>query len=373
MELKDILPVRQVLLNPGPATTTDTVKLAQLGQDICPRDKAFGDQMFKICQDLAAFVGPITDYHTVLFGGSGTAGVEAMITSMVTKRLLIINNGAYGKRIGQICERYRIPYTYFDSNSIEPLSLDLLEEKIKSELQNGLSHLAIIHHETTSGLLNPLTEVGKLCKKYNLVYLVDAMSSYGAIPISMADSHIDALVSSSNKNIQGMAGVTFVIAHKNRLNELEKIEPRTYYLDLGDQYRSFQKTRQTRFTPPVQTLYALIQAIKETQEEGVENRYARYTKSWETLIQGMADLGLTYYVPKDHHSRIITAFEEPKGQGYDFEHMCDTLSKQHFTIYPGKLPSLPTFRIANIGAIDTSDIQAFLAALKVYLIDQKLI
>lgn len=373
MDLQDILPVRQILLNPGPATTTDTVKLAQLGADICPRDRQFGDQMFKICQDLAAFVGPITDYHTVLFGGSGTAGVEAMITSMVTKKLLIINNGAYGKRIGQICERYRIPYVSFDSSPIEPLDLALLEAKIKSELPNGLSHVAVIHHETTSGILNPLTEIGKLCKQHNLCYLVDAMSSYGAIPISMEDSHIDALVSSSNKNIQGMAGITFVIAKRDRLNELEKIEPRTFYLDLGDQYRSFQKTRQTRFTPPVQTLYALRQAIQETQDEGIENRYARYSKSWETLINGMANLGLSYYVVKEHHSRIITSFEEPKAAHYDFEHMCDTLSKQRFTIYPGKIQSLPTFRIANIGAIDHTDIEAFLDALKGYLIHQRLL
>jgi 2-aminoethylphosphonate-pyruvate transaminase len=198
---------------------------------------------------------------------------------------------------------------------------------------------------------------------------VDAISSYGAIPIDMETMNIGYLAASSNKNLQGMPGVAFVIADKSKLANLGSVSPKNYYLNLIAQYQFFAKTSQMRFTPPVQTLYALKQAIDELKLEGVEERYARYTKSWETLIAGITRLGLKHFINEEHHSKIVTALMEPDCAGYDFKEMHDYLYARGFTIYPGKLESLNTFRIANIGDINYLDIEAYLELLEQYLRD----
>jgi 2-aminoethylphosphonate-pyruvate transaminase len=191
------------------------------------------------------------------------------------------------------------------------------------------------------------------------------MSSYAAVPIDMKKENIHYLLASSNKNIQGMAGVGFVIGNIVSLEKLKKIKPRNFYLNLYAQYNNFIKTKQMRFTPPVQTLYALKQAIIETKEEGVENRYIRYSKSWEVLTSGLRELGLKYLVEDEYHSKIITSIFIPKG--VDFNLMHDYFYNKGFTIYPGKISDFDTFRIANIGEIDSVDIKNFLMELKFYL------
>ena len=355
---------RNILLNPGPATTTDTVKLAQVVPDICPREKEFGDVMEYISNELTSFVADNENYTTILFGGSGTAVVEAVISSVIdkNKNFLIVNNGAYGKRMTQIASRYKIDFVEFKSSPIEPIDINELEKTIK---ENNIDYLAVVHNETTTGLLNNLDEIGELSKKYNFELIVDAMSSFAAIPIDMKKQNISYLVASSNKNIQGMAGVGFVIANKNSLNRLKDVEPRSFYLSLYEQYQNFIKTHQMRFTPPVQTLYALKQAIIETKKEGIENRYKRYSKSWETLINGLKKLGLKYLVEDRYHSKIITSIFIP--DGVDFDKMHDYFHEKGFTIYPGKVEEFNTFRIANIGDIDYNDIEEFLKLLEGYL------
>ena len=196
---------------------------------------------------------------------------------------------------------------------------------------------------------------------------VVAMSSYAAVPIDMQKMNISYLAASANKNLQGMAGVSFVTANKDRLEKTEQIKPRNLYLHLYDQYRYFQMNKQLRFTPPVQTMYALKQAIIETQWEGIEKRYERYSKSWTTLTDGITQLGLTYLVPETHHSKIITSILEPSDKKYNFDIMHDFFYKQGFTIYPGKIDKLETFRIANIGDITYRDIERFLHLLEQYL------
>lgn len=358
---------RNVLLNPGPATTTDSVKYAQVVPDICPREKEFGDLMEFCATEITRFVADPKDYATVLFGGSGTATVEAILSSVVPRdgKILIIDNGAYGQRMCKITSIYNIDTVVFKSSSIEPINLDALENEIKKA--DGLTHLAMIHHETTTGLLNDITSVGKLCKENNITFIVDSMSGYAAIPVDMEAMDIDFLAASSNKNIQGMAGIGFAICKKSALEATKDIAPRNLYLHLYEQYTYFEKTHQTRFTPPVQTFYALKQAIIETQEETVEGRYARYTKSWETLLNGLEDLGLEYLIDKEHHSRIITSVIEPKTDAYNFDEMHDYFFEKGFTIYPGKVNNYDTFRISNIGQIDYKDMEAFLEVLKDYL------
>lgn len=358
---------RHILLNPGPATTTDTVKFAQVVPDICPRETEFGELMKWTAEQLTSLVAPIDQYTTVLFGGSGTAAVEAVLSSVIGEgKLLIISNGAYGERMAEIVEAYSIDYEVFSSSPILPLVLDEIEQVLQHN-QNIFTHVAVVHHETTSGLLNDIDRLGQLCARYNVDLIVDAMSSYGAIPIDMPQSNISFLISSSNKNIQGMAGIGFVIANRDKLQALQHYTPKNYYLNLYKQYAYFEKTGQMRFTPPVQTFYALKQAIIETQIEGVEQRYARYTRSWEILIQGLDQLGLEYLVPLEHHSKIITTIQEPAITGYDFDDMHDYLYGYGITIYPGKIGQLSSFRIANIGDINYEDITYFLQKLKEYL------
>lgn len=359
---------RNVLLNPGPATTTDSVKLAQVVTDICPREKEFGDLMEYCAAEITKFVGDPKEYATVLFGGSGTATVEAILSSVIPEngRILIIDNGAYGRRMCQITKIYKLDTVVFESSSIEPIDLRALEEVIGKE--KGLTHLAMIHHETTTGLLNDITGVGRLCAKYGISFIVDSMSGFAAIPVDMKAMNIDYLAASSNKNIQGMAGIGFAICNKNALLNTQSIPMRNLYLNLYAQYAYFEKTHQTRFTPPVQTFYALKQAIIETKQETIEKRYARYTRSWETLLAGIEELGLEYLIDKEHHSKIITSIIEPKSGKYDFDRMHDFFFERGFTIYPGKVNDYDTFRISNIGQIDHTDMRDFLAVLKEYLV-----
>lgn len=356
---------RNILLNPGPATTTDTVKMAQVVSDICPREKEFGDVMEFITEKLTDFVANNKDYTTVLFGGSGTAGVEAVLSSICfNKKILVINNGSYSERMTQILKIYDADFFDYKSDIIKSIDFDNLEKILKN---NKFDYICAVHNETGTGLLNDIKKIGKLAKKYNIEFIVDAMSTYAAIPISMEESNIDFLIASSNKNIQGMAGVVFVICQKKSLEKLKDIKPKSFYLDLYAQYKNFIKTKQTRFTPPVQTLYALKQAIIETIEETIEKRNKRYTESWNTLIQGLKRLNLKLLLDMECQSKIITAIYEPECNKYNFDDMHDYLYKKNFTIYPGKVSTFNTFRVANIGSIDKKDISNFLIVLEEYL------
>ena len=358
---------RNVLLNPGPATTTDTVKYAQAVPDICPREKEFGDLMEFCAVEITKFVGDTKDFATVLFGGSGTATVEAIMSSVVPEggKILIIDNGAYGKRMCQITAIYKIDTVVFEASSIAPIDLKSLEKTIQQH--QDLTHLAMIHHETTTGLLNDIEAVGLICKKYGLSFVVDSMSGFAAIPVDMAAMNIDYLAASSNKNIQGMAGIGFAICNKKALEKTRDITPRNLYLNLYAQYEYFERTHQTRFTPPVQTFYALKQAILETKKETIEKRYERYGKSWEVLLEGLERLNLEYLIDKKYHSKIITSIIEPKVAAYDFDKMHDYFFEKGFTIYPGKVNNYSTFRISNIGEINHKDIRNFLKVLEKYL------
>ena len=362
---------RNILLNPGPATTTDSVKLAQVVPDICPREREFSEVFKFVSNELTTIVANTDDYTTVLLGGSGTAAVEMALTSVMPhdKSVLIINNGAYGKRMCEIAKRYKISFIEYESSPIEPVDLEKIEQEL--EKNKNISHIALIHNETTTGLLNNLDDFAKLSKKYNVELIVDAMSSFAAIPINMKKQNISYLIASSNKNIQGMAGVGFVIANKKSLENLKDIEPRSYYLSLYEQYKNVKDTNQMRFTPPVQTIYALKQAVIEAKEEGIDNRYKRYSNSWEVLTNSLKELNLTYLVDDKYHSKIITSINIPKN--LDFNHMHDYFYEKGFTIYPGKVATFNTFRIANIGQINEDDIKEFIKLLKVYLKEQKII
>ena len=360
---------RNVLLNPGPATTTDTVKYSQVVPDICPREKEFTEMLGGIREQLTELVAVRPTYDTVLFGGSGTAAVEAMLSSVIGNEdiLCVVNNGAYGARMSEIGHIYRLPMMEFTSDPLRAVDLDDLARAIDAA-HPRVTHLAIVHHETTSGLLNNLDSIGRLCSECGITLMVDAISSCGAIPIDMAAQGIHFLAGTGNKNIQGMPGVCFVVANTAVLEKSANLEPRNLYLNLFREYAHVRSTGQTRFTPPVQTCYALRQALREILLEGVQARYERYTACWQVLVEGLSRLGLQLPVAPAHQSRLLTTVTEPVLSGYSFESMHDELLRKGFTIYPGKLLKQNTFRIANIGAIVPDDIVAFLGHLENYLL-----
>lgn len=361
---------RNILLNPGPATTTLTVKQALMVPDICPREQEFGQMVKQVAIDLTNFVANSEEYATVLFGGSGTAAVEAVLSSCGGPKngVVVIDNGAYGKRMCQILDAYGIPFARYESSKFEPIDIQELERYMNNCIGQGenFTHLAMIHSETTTGILNEIQAVGELANRYHLSFVVDAMSSYGAIPIDMKAMNIDYLISSANKNLQGMAGVSFVVANKEKLEALANKKRINFYLNLYDQYDHFKQTGQFRFTPPVQVIYALKQAIEELKEETIKGRYQRYSNNWRTLLKGMSELGFTYMVAKENQSRIITTFKEPEWEKFSFESMHDFCYEKGYTIYPGKVGEIGTFRIANIGDLNEEDIKGFLEVLSQY-------
>ncbi len=359
---------RNVLLNPGPATTTDTVKYAMVVEDICPRELEFGELVEGIRQDLVKVVNGEGTHEAVLFASSGTGGVEACLTSVIpdAKGVLIINNGAYGKRMQQICEGFGIQQIKFDVTYGDPVDLKKLEEEIVL-YKEKLSHIAFIHHETTVGILNPIDKISALAQKYNLEIIVDAMSSYAGIPIDVKKDKIHFLISSSNKCIQGMAGLSFVICNRESLLQSANYKRKNFYFNLFDNFTFFTKSKQMQFTPPVQIFYALRQAINEYFVETEERRAKRYEEMYEVLLDGLKKLGFKLLVDENHHAKLLTAIIEPEDPKYNFDEMHDYLYEHGFTIYPGKGAKFNTFRLSNIGEIYVEDIRHFLLVLKEYI------
>lgn len=357
---------REVLLNPGPATTSDSVKYAQVCPDICPREKEFGGVMEWICKELSLMAGKPGRVETVLFGGSGTAADEVMMSSCVPDggKLLVLDNGAYGARLAKIAGIYGLNFEVYKSSGRFPPDTDRIKEKL---LDGAFTHLALVYHETTTGLLNPAPELCRFCREHRVTTIVDVVSAFAAIPIDMDRDGFDFMASASNKNIQAMAGVGFVFCRGESLEEIKNYPMRSYYLNLWDQYLHFKKTGQTRFTPPVQTLYALRQAIIETKLETIEGRYRRYSACWEELVRAVKALGLRMLVPEEHQSRLITAIIDPPSPDYSFEVLHDAARGQGFTIYPGKLADVDTFRIANIGDIKPGEMRRFTDLLGAYM------
>jgi len=349
-----------ILLNPGPANTSERVKRAQLVEDICPRERPFGDLQDAIRAKLTRVVHAEDRYTSVLFGGSGTAGVEAAVASAVPAdgKLLVIDNGAYGARIAEIARAYGMSHEVLDFGVGGYPDLDRIDAAL-----GGVSHLAVVHHETTTGMLNPVEAIGARCRARGVSMIVDAMSSYAGLAIDVEAMNADYLISSSNKCVQGMAGIAFVIARRAVLERLRTVPGRSLYLNLAEQHRFFERSRQMRFTPPVQVAYALDAALDELFEEGGAARAARYRRCFEVLDAGVRGLGFRRLLPDSMLSGILTAYIEPDHPAYGYDALHDRLFERGFTIYPGKGAKEATFRLANMGHIQPADMQAFVEAL----------
>lgn len=360
-------PERRILLTPGPATTTDTVKFAQIVPDICPREEEFSTLLRSVVADLPRLIGAPHDASAILIGGSGTAAVEAMIGSLASDGgLVVINNGAYGERLLQIAGILGLPAFEFASSPTAAIDLGHLDTALATR-PAGMTQLAMVHHETTTGLLNDVQAIGALCRRHGVEILLDAMSSFAAVPIDMAADAIAGVAASANKNLQGLPGVSFVIARTRALADARRHRPRSLYFDLAAEHDYFSTHGQMRFTAPVQTLYALRRALDETLAEGIAARRARYDSAWQVLADGLEARGFRLVVPRALQSRLITAIDASGIGGFSFDNLHDFLLARGITIYPGKLANRGTFRIANIGAISARDITDFLDHLDAYL------
>ncbi len=353
----------KLLFTPGPLTTSRTVKEAML-VDLGSRDAGFIEVVRDIRTRLLALDGLSREagFEAVLVQGSGTFGIESVVGSVVPAdgRLLVLVNGAYGRRIVHMAQVLGI-----DAEALvvaEDTTHDL--PRVDEALAGGrFTHLFAVHCETTTGILNPIREIGALARRHGAVYCVDAMSSFGAVPAGMAEAGIDFLVSSANKCIEGVPGFAFVLARREALLAIEG-HARSLSLDLLAQWKGLEANGQFRFTPPTHALLAFHQALLELEEEGgVAARGARYRRNHEVLLDEMRQLGFTPFLPPERQSVIITSFYYPDEPAFDFEAFYSRLSDLGYVIYPGKLTQADCFRIGNIGQLFPDDIRGLTAAI----------
>ncbi|WP_171683965.1 2-aminoethylphosphonate--pyruvate transaminase [Paenibacillus planticolens] len=345
-----------LLLTPGPLSTSKRVKAAML-KDWCTWD----DDYNRIVQDIRTRLVQLATketllYSSVLMQGSGSFCVEAVIGSVIPKdgKILVMANGAYGKRMAQMASMLNIPLLLLDNGEILPPDLEELEYMLQKD--KDITHVAVVHCETTTGMLNPIEAVGRIAKKYNKIYIVDAMSSFGGIPMDIAELQIDFLISSANKCIQGVPGFGFIIA---KIDEMTKCTgwARSHSLDLFDQWDKMENYNgKWRFTSPTHVVRAFYEALKELADEGgVIARYNRYKTNQRALVKGMKVLGFETLLPEHLQSPIITSFLYPACEAFQFQTLYEKLKRRGFVIYPGKITNANTFRIGNIGEVQTID------------------
>ena len=352
---------RKILLNPGPATTTDTVKMAQLVPDICPREKEFGDIMRDMRDDLVRIVhGDLEKYTSVMFCGSGTINIDACLSSLLPadKKALIINNGAYSTRAVEVCEYYGLPHINLQFPVNELPDLDVVENVLKEN--EDIAVVYITHNETGTGILNPIRKVGALAHKYNATFIVDTTSTYAMIPIDIEKDNVDFLMASAQKGLMAMTGLSFVVGNRKILEESKNYPKRSYYCNLYLQYEFFEKKGEMHFTPPVQTVYATRQAIKEYFEEGEMNKWNRHKKTFDAIQAGMKELGFKNVIKEEEQAGLVASLYYPNDPNWDFEKVHDYCYERGFTIYPGKISTTNTFRLCSLGAITEDDIKDFL-------------
>ena len=354
----------KLLFTPGPLTTSATVKQAML-RDTGSREPGFIETVRTIRRSLLDVAGVSPDeYTSVLVQGSGTFGIESVIGSTVPRggRLLVAANGAYGERIARIASVLGIPANVLRFPEDTPVDSGGVRAALEAD--PGITNVAAVHCETTTGLLNPVEEIGREVAAAGRAFTVDAMSSFGAVALDFSAAKIDYLVSSANKCIEGVPGFSFVIARKEALLATEG-HARSLSLDLLDQWKGLERDGQFRFTPPTHALLAFAQALRELEAEGgVPGRDARYAANQRTLVEGMRALGFREYLPPERQSHIITSFHYPSSPAFKFDNFYSRLSDRGFIIYPGKLSQVDCFRIGTIGRIFEADVRTLLSAIR---------
>lgn len=356
---------RNILLNPGPSTTTDTVKMAQVVPDICPREKEFAGLMKQMREDLVRIVhGPLDEYTAVLFCGSGTINIDICLNSLLDKdkKALIINNGAYSTRAAEVCEYYGLPYINLVLPVDDVPDMGLVGRTLDDNPDIGLVY--ITHNETGTGIGNPISEIGRMAHEHGAIFVTDTTSTYAMVPIDVKRDNIDFCMASAQKGIMGMTGLSFIVGRKDIIEKSKEYPKRSYYCNLYMQYDFFERTGEMHFTPPVQTIYAARQALDEYFAEGEEAKWARHTRVMNAIHDGLERLGFREAIRREIQVGLVASVIYPDDENWDFEKVHDYCYERGFTIYPGKITGANTFRLCALGAIDVSDIEDFFAVLK---------
>lgn len=349
-----------LLLTPGPLTTSKSVKQAMV-HDWGSRDQTFIGINKAVLELLPQVVNGGKTHVTVPMQGSGTFAVEAMLTTFVPPegKVLLLINGAYGQRARRILEIARRQFAVLETGEDTPPDLERVERLLQDD--GEISHVFAVHCETTSGILNPVMAIAALAAKYGKRFLLDSMSAFGALPLDLEAMTVDAVAASSNKCIEGVPGLGFVIARETALRET-KGNATTLVLDLHDQWQNFQKTGQYRFTPPIHVIVSFHQALQEFLAEGGQpGRGARYAENGRILVEGMQALGFRPLLPAALQAPIIYTFHMPREPRFVFQTFYDRLKARGYVIYPGKLTVADSFRIGCIGRINADHMRGFLA------------
>lgn len=356
---------RNVLLNPGPSTTTDSVKYAQVVPDICPREKEFGGLMKGLREDLVRIVhGDLEKYTSVLFCGSGTINIDVVLNSLLPagKKILVVNNGAYSTRAVEICSYYGLPHIDLQFPVDQRPNLAVVERTLKENPDIALVHTT--HNETGTGILNPIRELGALAHKYGAVFTVDTTSSYAMRPIHIEEDNVDFCMASAQKGLMAFTGLSFIVGNRSLIEKSKEYPKRSYYCNLYMQYDYFERTGEMHFTPPVQTIYATIQALKEYWAEGEEAKWARHTRVFNAINAGLEELGFRQVIKPEWRTGLVSSAIYPDDPNWSFEAVHDYCYERGFTIYPGKISTTNTFRLCALGAIDEPDIKDFFVVFK---------
>lgn len=351
-----------LLLTPGPLTTSKSVKQVMLS-DFCTWDDDYNQIVTDIRRRLVRLATLGDEFTAVLMQGSGSFSVEAALGSLIPPegKLLALDNGAYGRRIVEMAARLKIPHQALRVPEVVPI--DPAGVAAALDADPALTHVALVHCETTTGMLNPAAAIGELCRDRNKVFLVDAMSSFGGVPFTLESLSADVLISSANKCIQGVPGFGFVIVRRG-LIEASRGWARSLSLDLYDQWREMEtKGGKWRYTSPTHVVRAFAQALDELDAEGgISARHARYAANHRELVAGYERLGFHPLLPAAYRSPIITSFVYPPESGFNFERFYQAMKRRRFVLYPGKVSQADTFRVGTIGHVFPADIRQLVAA-----------
>ncbi len=350
---------KMILLNPGPVCTSERVKNSLLKGDLCHRESEFSTILSNTRNKILQAFAPNKGYTTAIITGSGTASLEAGICSSVSegRKILIINNGVYGERISRIASAYKINKVELKYDWLEQPDINQIEDAILQDTK--IEVVAMVHHETTTGLLNPIHEVGAITKKHGKAFFLDSVSGLGGEEIDLVTDNVDICIGTANKCIQGLPGLSFVLLKQNEVQRLRSIPPRSLYLNVISQLDEQEQKGECPFTPSVHTFYAFEEALDELLEESVQGRLNRYKKASSYLRGQFKQLDLELLLPEEILSNTITALYLPRNMTYARLH--DSLKERGFIIYAGQGElNKKIFRIANMGELTMDDLEAFI-------------
>lgn len=366
-------PERPILFNPGPVCMTETIRQAQCAPDICPREDAFCQLMTEIRQMACEVVHADFDkYDAVLFAGSGTLGQEVAVTSLVDKgeTILMIVNGTYSSRAAQMCEIYGIDHEVYNVDILEQPDPKKVREYL--EYNKNIKAVYMTHQESGTGILNPLKEVGEVAHEFGAIMISDTISSYGLVDIDMERDHVDCIIVGSQKGLWAPSGCVYTVVKREVVEKSKDYPVRGMYMNMYNQYKRLNASGEMQFTAPVQTMYAVHQALKELLEVGVEGRIAHTRKIYDKIRENVLELGFTEVLPFEKQSHLIVAVDYPENVGFDFKEFHDYLFERGFTLFPVPSGKPNSFRIGALGHIEERHVDMFFEEVRNYFNEKKI-